>query len=47
MDWSVDDYLYSRFKTLKLKSENILQTECASLSDEESPRHFLDGQLVL
>ena len=27
MDWSVDDSLYSRFKTLKLKCENIQGAE--------------------
>ena len=33
MDWSMNDSLYSRFKTLKLKCENVLEVELASMPD--------------
>ena len=33
MDWTVHDSLYAKFKTWKLKCENILEAELASLPD--------------
>ena len=44
MDWSVNESLYSRFMTWKLKCENILEVELASLPNEESAGQFLDGK---
>ena len=46
MDWSVDDTSYLKFKTWKLKCESILKGGLASLPDENSTRHFLDGQVI-
>ena len=41
MDWSVDDSLYSRFKTWKLKTENIQEVGLPSLPDARKCRTLL------
>ena len=42
MDWTVDNSLYARFQTWKLKCENILEAELANFP---GARFFLDGQV--
>ena len=43
MDGTVDDSSHTRFKTRKLRCENILEAEHASLPDKTNARFFSDG----